>query len=65
MLVDVMMIHDTHSNNDVIFITQLATLTNQPKFSEKSGTLSPIIMEVKNHPKCKETSIGGTHFPLP
>ncbi len=28
-------------------------------------TLSPIIMEVENYPKWKETNIGGTHFPLP
>ena len=27
--------------------------------------LSPIIMEVKNYPKWKETNIEGTHFPLP
>ena len=27
-------------------------------------TLSPIIMEVENHPKWKEINIGGTHFPL-
>ena len=38
MLVDVMMIHDTHSNNDVIFITQLSTIVDQPaKIEEKSG----------------------------
>ena len=28
-------------------------------------TLSPIIMEVENYPKWKETNIGGIHFPLP
>ena len=28
-------------------------------------TLSPRIMEVENHPKWKETDIGGTHFTLP
>ena len=28
-------------------------------------TLPPIIMEVENDPKWKETNIGGTHFPLP
>ena len=27
--------------------------------------VSPIIMEMENHPKWKETNIGGTHFPLP
>ena len=26
------------------------------------NTLSPIIMEVENHPKRKEPNIGGTHF---
>ena len=28
-------------------------------------TLSPRIMDVENHPKWKETNIGGTPFPLP
>ena len=28
-------------------------------------TLSPIIMEVENYPKWKETNIRGTNFPLP
>ncbi len=31
----------------------------------KTSFLPPIIMEVENHPKRKETDIGGTHFPLP
>ena len=30
----------------------------------KGHTLSPIIMEVENYPKWKETTIGGTHFSL-
>ena len=34
-------------------------------FFESKFALSPIIMEVENHPKWKETNIGGTPFPLP
>ena len=32
---------------------------------QRSSALSPIIMEVENYPKRKETTIGGTHFSLP
>ena len=31
----------------------------------RKSTLSPIIMEVENDPKWKETNIRGTHLPLP
>ncbi len=48
----------------VMFIIVVVVVLKKGRF-QRSSTLSPIIMEVENYPKRKETTIGGTNCSLP